>query len=78
MLYDIADFSDALKKHPGRFAFLGGGGGNANQRASAGSIFLERTVPMTAAGQTLLSQLPPQLAQRVAVDNVKAIYRLPN
>lgn len=53
------------------------GGGN-NQRASAGSIFLERTVPMTTAARTLLSQLPPQLAQRVAVDNVKAIYRLPN
>lgn len=52
-------------------------GGNMNQRASAGSIFMERTVSLTAAAQTLLSQLPPQLAQRVAVDNVKAIYRLP-
>ena len=52
-------------------------GGGGNQRASAGSIFLERTVPMTTAARTLLSQLPPQLAQRVAVDNVKAIYRLP-
>ncbi len=52
-------------------------GGNTNQRASAGSIFMERTVQMTQAAQTLLSQLPPQLAQRVAVDNVKAIYRLP-
>lgn len=52
-------------------------GGGGNQRASAGSVFMERTVPMTAAARTLLSQLPPQLAQRVAVDNVKAIYRLP-
>lgn len=52
-------------------------GGGGNQRASAGSIFLERTVPMTAAARTLLSQLPPSLAQRVAVENVKAIYRLP-
>jgi hypothetical protein len=54
------------------------GGGSANQRASAGSIFMERTVPMTQAARTLLSQLPPQLAQRVAEENVKMIYRLPN
>ncbi|MEK9968217.1 MAG: amidohydrolase family protein, partial [Ferrovibrio sp.] len=52
-------------------------GGNMNQRASAGSVFLERTVPMTTAARTLLSQLPPQLGQRVAVENVKMIYRLP-
>lgn len=52
-------------------------GGRIGQKASAGNIFMERTVPMTAAAQTLLSQLPPQLAQRVAVENVKAIYRLP-
>ncbi len=53
------------------------GSGAQNQRASAGSIFMERTVPLTQAARNLLSQLPPQLAQKVAVENVKAIYRLP-
>lgn len=54
-----------------------GAGAGKNIKASAGAIFIERTVVLTQAGRDVLSQLPPQLAQRVAVDNVKAIYRLP-
>lgn len=54
-----------------------GAGAGKNIKASAGAIFLERTVVLTQAGRDVLSQLPPHLAQRVAVDNVKAIYRLP-
>lgn len=78
----IAEFPDRFVMGTDRFygssaTGMAAGGRGAN-RVSAGSIFMERTVPMTAAAQTLLSQLPPPLAQRVAVDNVKAIYRLPD
>lgn len=78
----IAEFPDRFVMGTDRFygssAVPMSAAGRAGQKASAGSIFLDRTVPLTAAAQTLLSQLPPPLAQRVAVDNVKAIYRLPN
>ncbi|WP_341897252.1 amidohydrolase family protein [Ferrovibrio terrae] len=79
----IAEFPDRFVMGTDRFygssaTGMAPGGRSIGQKASAGSIFMERTVPMTQAAQTLLSQLPPQLAQRVAVENVKAIYRLPN
>ncbi len=79
----IAEFPDRFVMGTDRFygssavPMTSGGRAGGGQRASAGSIFMERTVPFTTAAQTLLSQLPPQLAQKVAVDNVKAIYRLP-
>lgn len=79
----IAEFPDRFVMGTDRFygssatGLSGGSGRGAAQKASAGSIFMERTVQLTQAAQTLLSQLPPPLAQRVAVDNVKAIYRLP-
>lgn len=78
----IAEFPDRFVMGTDRFygssATGMAPGGRGTTRVSAGSIFMERTVPMTTAAQTLLSQLPPQLAQKVAVDNVKAIYRLPD
>lgn len=79
----IAEFPDRFVMGTDRFygssaTGMAPGGRSIGQKASAGSIFMERTVPMTAAAQTLLSQLPPPLAQRVAVENVKTIYRLPN
>ncbi len=77
----IAEFPDRFVIGTDRFygssamGLRAGSGGN--QRASAGNIFLERTVPLTQGARHLLSQLPPQLAQKVAVDNVKTVYRLP-
>jgi hypothetical protein len=79
----IAEFPDRFVIGTDRFygsssmGMPAGAGAGKNVKASAGAIFIERTVPLTQAGRNVLSQLPPQLAQRVAFDNVKAIYRLP-
>lgn len=68
----IMDFPDRFVMGTDRFY----AGENAAGGAAAGAVFAERTPSLTVGARILLSQLPPDLARKVATANVEKIYKV--